>query len=197
MSRSDPKADLRRYLQEGREALLWKLEDLTEYQMRRPLVRSGTNLLGLVKHLAGVEAEYFGIVFDRPFPEPLPWMDEQAEPNADMWATADESSEQIVALYRRVWDHADATMDQQDLESMGLVPWWPPDKNRVTLHRLLVHVATETHRHAGHADILRELIDGAAGLLAGNDNMARVDDAWWTSYRERLEKVAQEVEGAD
>jgi hypothetical protein len=65
------KAELRRYLQEGREAIVWKLSGLSEYDIRRPLTPTGTNLLGLVKHLAGVEADYFGVVFNRPFGEEL------------------------------------------------------------------------------------------------------------------------------
>ena len=65
------KADLRRYLQEGREAMVWKLGGLSEYDVRRPWTPTGTNLLGLVKHLAGVEAEYFGVVFNRPFRQDL------------------------------------------------------------------------------------------------------------------------------
>src|SRR4029453_670668 len=88
---SDPKADLHRYLQAGREALLWKLDGLSEYDIRRPMVPTGTNLLGIVKHVAGVEAGYLGDTFGRPFEEPLPWLDDDAEPNADMWATAEES----------------------------------------------------------------------------------------------------------
>jgi uncharacterized damage-inducible protein DinB len=190
---SDPKADLHRYLQVGRDALLWKLEGLSGYDVRRPLVRTGTNLLGLVKHLAAVESGYFGEVFGRPFPEPMPWFDEDAEPNADMWATADESLEQITGLYRRVWSHADATIDALDLDAGGRVPWWPAGHDEISLHLILVHVTTETHRHAGHGDIVRELIDGAAGLRAGNDNLAPGDDAWWTSYRERLEQVARQT----
>jgi uncharacterized damage-inducible protein DinB len=191
----DPKADLHRYLQVARDALLWKLEGLSEYDVRRPLVRTGTNLLGLVKHLAGVEAGYFGEVFDRPFDELLPGYEEGAEPNADLWATADESREDLVALYRRVWAHSDATIDALDLDAVGRVPWWPEGRDEVTLHLILVHVTTETHRHAGHADIVRELIDGAAGLRAGNDNLAAGDDAWWASYRARLEQVARDVGG--
>ena len=66
------KAELRRYLQDGRDAIVWKLEGLSEYDRRRPLTPTGTNLLGLVKHLAGVEAEYFGVVFNRPFGEERP-----------------------------------------------------------------------------------------------------------------------------
>jgi hypothetical protein len=91
MTGSDPKAELRHYLQVGREALVWKLEGLSEYQVRRPMVPTGTNLLGLIKHVASVEAGYFGATFGRPFEEPLPWLDEGAEPNADMWATPEES----------------------------------------------------------------------------------------------------------
>jgi hypothetical protein len=63
----------------------------------------------------------------------------------------------------------------------------------VTLHRILVHVIAETHRHAGHADIVRELIDGAVGLCEGNHNMAQGDQAWWKDYRNRLERLAQEA----
>jgi len=173
--------------------LLWKLDGLAEYDVRRPMVPTGTNLLGLVKHVASVEAGYFGATFDRPFPEPLPWLDDGAEPNADMWATAEESPEQIVDLYHRVWAHSDATIDALGLDAIGHVPWWPPNDNEVTLHRILVHMIAETDRHAGHADIVRELIDGAVGLRADNDNLPPVDQAWWGSYRGRLEQVAQQA----
>lgn len=197
MNGPDLKADLHRYLQIGREALLWKLDGLSEYDVRRPVVRTGTNLLGLVKHVATVDAGYFGAVFDRPFEEPMPWIGPEAEPNADMWATANETREQIVDLYRRVWAHSDATIDRLGLDASGHVPWWPEDRREVTLHRILVHVATETHRHAGHADIVRELIDGAVGLRADNDNMAPGDDPWWSEYRDRLERVAEDAERGD
>jgi uncharacterized damage-inducible protein DinB len=193
MSGPDPKADLQRYLQIAREALLWKLDGLSEYDVRRPLTPTGTNLLGLVKHVASVELGYFGDTFGRPSGEPLPWFAPGAEPNADMWATADESREQIAALYRRVWAHSDATIEALPLDAVGHVPWWPADRSEVTLHRILVHVIAETDRHAGHADIVRELIDGAVGLRAGNDNMAPGDQAWWAGYRDRLERVAQEA----
>jgi uncharacterized damage-inducible protein DinB len=196
MTPPDEKADLHRYLTIAREALLWKLEGLSEYDVRRPMVPTGTNLLGLVKHAASVEAGYFGETFGRPFEEPLPWFEEGAEPNADMWATAEESREQIVDLYRRVWVHSDATIDGLPLDAVGHVAWWPPERSEVTLHRILVHVIAETDRHAGHADIVRELIDGAVGLRQDNDNMAPGDVAWWEDYRERLERVAREAGSA-
>ena len=187
---ADAKGDLKRYLQAGRDAVLWKLEGLSEYDVRRPLVPTGTNLLGLVKHLASVELGYFGDAFGRPHGEKLPWFEEGREPNADMWATADESREEIVALYKRAAAHADGTIDELALESMASVPWWPEDRREVSLHRILIHVATETHRHAGHADIVRELIDGDVGLLKNNTNLPNVDAGWWESYRARLEETA-------
>lgn len=192
MTGAGPKADLRRYLQAGRDALLWKLDGLGEYDVRRPLTATGTNLLGLVKHVASVEAGYLGATFGRPFGEPLPWLDDDAEANADMWATAAESREQIVALYQRVWANSDATVESLSLDALGRVPWWPDDRSEVTLHRVLVHMIAETDRHAGHADIVREIIDGSAGLRQDNDNMAAADQSWWQSYRGRLETVAQQ-----
>jgi uncharacterized protein DUF664 len=188
---SDAKVDLADYLQGGRDALLWKLDGLSEYDVRRPLVPTGTNLLGLVKHVASVEAGYLGDTFGRPFGEPLPWLDEDAEPNADMWATAEESPEAIVGLYRRVWTHSDATIKALPLDAVGRVPWWPADRNEATLHQILVHMIAETHRHAGHADLVRELIDGTVGMRQGNDSLAPGGPAWWEGYRGRLEQVAR------
>jgi len=193
MTEPDMKADLHRYLQRGRDALLWKLDGLSEYDIRRPLVPTGTNLLGLVKHVAGVELGYFGDVFGRPSAEPQPWLAEDAEPNADMWATPDESRGQIVALYHRAWAHSDATIEALALDAIGRVPWWPEDRREVTLHRILVHVIAETERHAGHADIVRELIDGTAGLRPDNDNLPPGDQAWWEGHRARLERAAREA----
>ncbi len=186
----DPKGDLQHYLQEARDAVVWKLDGLSEYDIRRPLVPTGTNLLGLVKHLASVEFGYFGDVFGRPSGEPLPWMDEGAEANADMWATADQSREEIIGLYYRAWAHSDATISALALDAIGIVPWWRPDHHEVTLHQILVHMIAETQRHAGHADVVRELIDGAVGLLPGNDNLPPGDRDWWEDYRTRLERVA-------
>jgi uncharacterized damage-inducible protein DinB len=187
------KTVLLRYLQEGRDALLWKLDGLSEYDVRRPLVPTGTNLLGLVKHVASTEAGYLGDVFGRPFAEPLPWLDESAEPNADMWATADESRQDIVELYRRVWASSDATVAALDLDAPGVVPWWREETRDVTLQQILVHMIAETHRHAGHADIVRELVDGAAGVRADNSNLPEAEREWWDGYRERLETVAREA----
>ncbi|MFD6287348.1 DinB family protein [Streptomyces sp. NPDC060205] len=189
-----PKGDLRFYLQSARDALLWKLEGLSEYDIRRPSTPTGTNLLGLVKHAAGVELGYLGDTFGRPSGEAQPWLEDGAETNADMWASADESREHIVGLYRRAWAHADATIDALALDAVGRVPWWPGERNEVTLHHAVVRVIADTHRHAGHADILRELMDGSVGMNRTNGSMAPGDSAWWEEYRSRLERAAQEAE---
>lgn len=185
-----PKETLVGYLQVEREAMLWKLEGLSEYDVRRPLTPTGTNLLGLVKHLASIEAGYFGATFGRPYPDPLPWYDDDADANADMYATADESREEIVAFYRRVWAHAEQTFAETDLVTVGRVPWWSGDRAEVTLHQILVHVLADTSRHAGHADILRETIDAAAGYRADHDNLP--DGGYdWTAHHARVEEAAR------
>jgi uncharacterized damage-inducible protein DinB len=181
------KTHLLRALRAGREALLWKLEGLSERDVRWPVVPTGTNLLGLVKHVASVEAGYLGDVFGRPWPEPLPWFEDGAEPNADMWATADESRASVLGLYERVRAHSEATVAALPLDAPGVVPWWSPGKRDVTLHQVLVHLVAETSRHAGHADLVRELLDGAAGVREGGSNLPEQDEAWWRAYRARLE----------
>jgi Protein of unknown function (DUF664) len=197
MAETDPKATLVRYLQQARDAVLWKLDGLGEYDIRRPLTPTGTNLLGLVKHLAGVEAGYFGATFGRPFPGTLPWDDDDPdiEPNVDFWATAGESRDYITGLYREVWAHADATISALPLDAAGHVPWWPTPPNPVTLHLILVHVTAETNRHAGHADIVRELIDSSVGVRKTNSNLPDLDAASWEKYRAQVEQAAREAAG--
>ncbi len=184
-----PATTLQHYLQQAREALVWKLDGLSESQVRRPMTPTGTNLLGLVKHTATMESGYLGEVFGRPFPEPTAWIDDDAEPNADMFATAQESVDDIVAFYRRVWVHSDATLAELPLDAQGEVPWWQPDQRVVTLHRIAVHVIVDTNRHAGHADIVRETIDGATGLRSDNSNLPS-DGFDWAAYRDRLDAIA-------
>ncbi|MEV7778382.1 DinB family protein [Kitasatospora sp. NPDC088351] len=192
MAASDPKEDLRVYLQDARDVLLWKLDGLSEYDVRRPMTPTGTNLLGLVKHMTGAEAMYLGEGFGRPFDGPPLWITGDAEPNSDLWARPDETREQIVGLYRRVWAHADATIESLPLDAVGRVPWGR--RSEVTLHRALVHLIAETDRHAGHADIVRELVDGAVGQRSDSGNMAPGDAVWWEDHRNRVERAAKEAD---
>jgi uncharacterized damage-inducible protein DinB len=193
MTVTDAKSNLREYLQDAREALLWKLDRLSEFDIRRPLVRTGTNLLGLVKHQTAAELGYFGTTFGRPGPEPVSWDDDSTD--WDLVAQANESREFITGRYRRAWAHADATIRDLPLDAIGHVPWWPAATNDVTLHHILCHLTAETARHAGHADIIRELIDGTAGLTAGNSNLTPGDDAYWNAYRVQVERIARVAAG--
>ncbi len=194
---SQEKQLLHRYLQDGREALLWKAQGMSQYDMRRPMTPTGTNLLGLVKHVASVEAGYLGDCFGRPFGQMFEWFAEDAEDNADMWATEVESSDSIFDLYHRVWEHSDATIDALDLDAPGEVAWWAPQKRVVTLRQILVHMIAETHRHAGHADIVREQIDSLAGWKAGNDNLPEAQRGWWEQYRARVEAAARAADSTE
>lgn len=187
------KETLKSYLQAEREALLWKLDGLSERDVRWPQTTSGTNLLGLIKHVGSMAFSYFGVVFDRPPAEPLPWLEPEAEDNADMWATADETREWVVHFYRRAWAHADNTINSLDLDSPGVVPWWLPERQQVTLHQIMVHVIAETARHAGHADILREMIDGQIGRRNGSTNVPNREEQWWADYVEKLRRTAEEA----
>jgi hypothetical protein len=171
-----------------------KLDGLAEYEVRRPRTPKGTNLLGLVKHLAGVEIGYFGDTFGRPFPDPPAWFSDAAyaaDPNVDMFAAAGESRAAVLDLYRRAWAHADATIAALPLDATGRVPHWPAERATVTLHHMLVHVLADTTRHAGHADILRETVDGVAGLRNAGDNLPSTDPAFWAAHVARVEAAAR------
>ena len=190
MADDDAKAHLHRSLDRARDALLGKLDGASEYDARRPLTPTGTNLLGLVKHVAGVEAGYLGAVFGRPLPEPPPWMAPDAEADADSWAAPDESREDVVGLFHRVRAHGDATIAALSLDSRGEVPWWPEEQRVVTLLQVLVHLIAEGHRHVGHADVVRELVDGTVGVAPGNHDVVSGDPVRWRAHRQRVEAAA-------
>ena len=131
---ADLKEELHGKLQAGRAALLSKLENLSEYDRRRPMTPTGTNLLGLVKHVAGLEYGLLGESFGHPAPESLPWIEDGSIwQGADMWAKPDESSEYITDLYRRACAHADGVIAALDLEAPGSVAHWPEDRRDTTL----------------------------------------------------------------
>ncbi|OII28701.1 hypothetical protein BIV03_00065 [Curtobacterium sp. MCBA15_016] len=181
------KRTLHRYLQKHRAAMVAKLDGLAERQARWPVTPTGTNVIGLVKHVAGVQAMYFGEVFGRPLPDPPAWL--ESEDGDDMYATLDETLDDVVAFHHRSAAHADATIEALDLDALGVVPWWPEDRRRVSLHRILVHMGYETARHAGHADIVREMLDGLAG--DGDGNLAEKSPDEWVLWREHLVDVAE------
>ena len=120
----DPKDTLIEYLQSARDAIVWKVDGLSDYDARRPMTPTGTNLLGLVKHLASVELGYFGDTFGRPSGIALPWHADDADPNDDLYLTADETREWVLDLYRTAWAHAARTFEECDLDTVGRVPWW-------------------------------------------------------------------------
>jgi uncharacterized damage-inducible protein DinB len=152
----DEKQSLHVSLDRHRDAILWKLAGLDDAVLRRPMTTSGTSLLGLVKHLAAVEYEWFCTTFGRET-EPLPFDDEDM--NADLRPEPNETVEDILAFYGRARAAADSAIDELDVDTLGTA-WFG---ETVSLRWVLIHMVEETARHAGHVDILRELIDGMTG----------------------------------
>lgn len=190
-SADSAKEHLHRALEECRAGVLSKLDEISEVDRRRPLTASGTNLLGLVKHLTGIEYGYLGDSFGRPPAQPLPWVaDGSMWDGADMWATEDETSEHLVGLYRSACEHSDRTIRELDLETVGQVPWWGEERRTTTLGALLVRVLEDTARHAGQADIVRELVDGRGGA----DHDLQGDSQWWSAYVARIAEAAASFE---
>jgi hypothetical protein len=179
------KHDLHAKLVEVRSALLAAVEGAGEYDLRRPMTPTGTNLLGLVKHLVGIEHVYLGTSFRRTPPDVLPWAEDGSVwDGADMWAKADESSDEIIALYRRACAHGDETVAELDVDSPGRVPHWQADTADTTLGYLLVRMIAETAQHAGHAEIVRELVDGHTGSDTGTSGTD------WPAYVARIQDAA-------
>ena len=178
--------DLRQYLQESRDTVVRSLDGLSEHDVRRPLVPSGTNLLGLVKHLTGIELGYLGASVGRPSPVALPWEDDGSVwEGADMWATPEQSREYLLGLYRRAWQHSDESLATLPLDAPASVAWWSEGERETTFGHLVARVLAETAHHAGHCDIVRELIDGRGGRDAG-----LLDADGWTAYVARVQAAA-------
>ncbi|MEI8406311.1 MULTISPECIES: DinB family protein [unclassified Kribbella] len=185
---TDPLAtELQKYLQDTRALLLAKLDGLSEYDRRRPLVPSGTNLLGLVKHLVGIEYVYLGTSVGRPPEKLLPWEEDGTVwEGADMWALPSESTEYITGLYRAACAHSDRSIAELPLDTPAEVPHWAERKRSTTFGALLVRVVDETAHHAGHADIVREMIDGQGGRDAD-----LMDEAAWTDFYTKIQRAAE------
>ena len=182
---ADPKEELHRTLRASRAVLLSKLDGLSEYDLRRPMTATGTNLLGLVKHLAGLEYGYLGDALGRPAAQTLPWIDDGSIwQGGDMWARPQETSEYITDLYQRpaptpTPSSPNSTSRHQERSRTGR------RKRDTTLGVLLIRMVAETAQHAGHADIVRELIDGRGG-----PDQDAIDEHTWQDYAARVQAAA-------
>lgn len=141
------------YLNNNRNSVIRKLDGVDEAQLRTSLVPSGTNLLGLVQHLAGVEVHWFCRVFNG----------EKVIANKSMQVPAEASSPEVIDSYRRVCARSDEIVrSAAGPEVLSAIPN-PGEDQRDPLRSVLAHLIEETARHAGHADILREQLDGTTG----------------------------------
>jgi uncharacterized damage-inducible protein DinB len=144
------------YLDLYRATMKWKLDGLAETDATRPMTPSGTNLLGMVKHLAYVERWWFQDVFAGRDCD-YPWTDD--DPDADFRIEAGETIASVCALYDRECEESRRIVAAASLDDIARRF---PERG-YSLRRIVVHMIEETARHAGHADIVRELIDGRTG----------------------------------
>ena len=142
-------------LQRCQETLLIKIEGLSDEDLRRSVVPSGVTLLGMVKHLAYVHRWWFRAVFLGESVE-FAWSD--ADPDGDWRVEADDTTAAIVALYQDETARSHAIIQAAGLDDVAR-----NSPRGHTLRRIIVHMIQEIARHNGHADILRELIDGTTG----------------------------------
>lgn len=185
----DAKERLLRSLRASREGLLSKVEGLSERELRLPRTPTGTSLLGLLKHCAHIEFGYFVTCFNQPSSLVLPEIDFDADPNGDLYASAEESAEGLIALFNQVSEITDEVIERLPLDTPGHVEWWG-EQGATTFGAVLVHVINDVTRHAGQADIIRELIDGAAGLRPGSENLWEPTDGW-AAHVARLTELAE------
>lgn len=142
------------YLNKMRDAVVRTSEGLSDEQQRTPGVPSGTNLLGLIRHLTWVEEHWFQGVF----------LGGQVGIGDSMDSPRDVTRDEIVTAYRKACAQSDEIVRGcPDLSTMAEIVN-PGEDRRVSLRRIVAHMIEETARHAGHADILREQIDGATDL---------------------------------
>ena len=168
MERTDPqpatdeKATLLQFLDYQRATLLMKAEGLSRAQLAQPLAPSSLTLAGLLKHLALVEDDWIQSKFSG-LPEPEPWASAPWDQDRD-WefhTAVEDDPEELRKLYRDACERTRQTVAGADLDDLSAKT--SRDGHRWNLRWILTHLVEETARHNGHADLLREAIDGSVG----------------------------------
>jgi uncharacterized damage-inducible protein DinB len=167
-SRVDPprqageRETLEAFLDYYRETIAWKVSGMSEEEVKRVIVPSGWSPLGLIKHLAYVEQNWFRTRFAGEKDLPVPWTDQ--DPDADFRVEPSESTDDILKVYRDQCARSRSIAAGASLDDLAAE--WPSDRppeKRPTLRWIYIHMIEETARHAGHLDVVRELIDGTTG----------------------------------
>jgi uncharacterized damage-inducible protein DinB len=183
-------AQLREYLNDAREAILWKCEGLSDAQARTPLTPTGTHVMGLLLHLAVTESEYFIACLGHEIENlVIRGIVEAEDAQAGFLPPPDMTLVDAVDIYREATVAADAVLDELELDSPAVVPWWIKHR-KTTVERLLLHMIAESHRHAGHLDIVREQLDGFIGLRPSAPNIADFTPDQWEEQHLRMKELA-------
>lgn len=188
--KNDRAGQLREYLDDAREAILWKCEGLSDTQARTPLTPTGTHVMGLLLHLAVTESQYFISCLGRDIENPvIRGVIASQDPQADFLPPQYMTLVDAIEIYRETTVAADAVLDELGLDSPATVPWWVKHRH-TTVERLLVHMIAESHRHAGHLDIVREQLDGFVGLRPSAPNIPDLTPDQWEGQLLRMKELA-------
>lgn len=183
---------LRRYLNSAREAIIWKCEDLSPKLARTPMTPTGTHILGIVHHLAITEYGYFTECLGRPVLDPyIQEVLEIDDPQADFCPPEHFTMHDVLDLYRASIASAEQAFDELELDSPAEVPWWNL-RRHTTVENLMVHMISETARHGGHLDIVRELLDGQVGVMAQATNIPSFTPEQWRERHTALQRIADQ-----
>lgn len=155
---ASPVEMLSAFLDFQRATLLWKMSGLDDEQVRRPIVRSGTSLLAMLKHSAHVERWWFQVVFAG---RDVPMIWTREDPDADWRLEDGETQESIVSLYQQETAISRELVAGRDWNEVAKIQGHRASNH--TLGWILSHMVEEVARHVGQADIIREQIDGATG----------------------------------
>lgn len=179
------KSLLHTQLKGARDTLIWKVEGLDEADRRRPMTPTGTNLVGLIKHMTWIEGWYLCEFFGRDRPR-LEWeweLDAQWGHHSHMYAKPEETTTELISAYTATTAAADETIDELGLDAVG--KHWSGEP--VSLRSMLMAVLVDTVRHLGHSDILRELIDGTTGDRDSPSGFyGRTDEEYRSAYLARV-----------
>jgi uncharacterized damage-inducible protein DinB len=153
-------------LERNRRTFAWKTSGLDQAGVRATTAASSMTLGGLVKHMALVEADWLVVkLAGEPYGDPWEDVDFDADPDWEWRTGAEDPPAELEALWKRSVERSrrvvDRVLEDQGLDGLADLTW--PDGRKPTVRAMLLDMIEEYARHTGHADVLRESVDGLVG----------------------------------
>jgi len=185
---------LREYLNDARNAVIYKAQGLSDHLARKPLTPTGTHVLGVVHHLAITEYGYFGQCLGREINNPyVQELMDSDDPQADFLPPAHFTAGDIIDFYQQAVAFCEQSIASLPLDAPAEVPWWIR-RRHTTLEQLMIHMIAETSRHAGHLDIVREQLDGFTGLRPEAPNLPPYSTTQWEQQYTKINQLSQTLD---